>query len=106
MRRLLLLLALPLLPACADAEDDPTEFACGDQGGRCDRETEICIVGDDCSTCAPRPPTCDEQSACECLPPASDPVWDTRRCVDKGTCEPVDGGLVVTCEEPQGWGCG
>lgn len=105
MRLLLLSLAAPLLLACA-SDDDPTTFACGDQGGRCDLETEICIVGDGCSTCAPRPATCDETSSCECLPPASDPVWDDRRCADKGTCEPVDGGLVLTCEEPVGWGCG
>lgn len=105
MRRLPLLLAL-LLPACPDDDADPTQFPCGNNGGRCDLETEICIVGDGCSTCAPRPATCDAMSACECLPPASDPAYGDRTCADKGTCAEVEGGLVLTCEQPVGWGCG
>lgn len=94
-----------LLLGCA--ADDDTRFACGDHGGTCDRDTEICILGGDdrCSTCVPRPAACDEKATCACLPPGPDPAYGAFKCVDAGTCEEADGGLVLTCTEVA-WGCG
>lgn len=101
------LLAVSLLLACADDADGGERFPCGDHGGTCDRETEVCVVGgpDRCSTCVAKPATCDQESSCECLPPGSDPVFGAHRCVDKGMCMAAGGGMVVTCTEIE-WGCG
>lgn len=102
----LLLLATALHLGCAD-DTDKGRFACGDHGGTCDRESEVCIVGgpDRCSTCAPKPAACEVDAACACLPPASAPEFGEHRCVDAGTCEAVDGGLALTCAEIA-WTCG
>jgi hypothetical protein len=102
-------LALLLLPACADAEeiDDAGErFPCGNNGGSCDLDTEVCVLGGDdmCSTCAPRPAACDGDATCGCLPPGTDPVYGDAQCNDAGTCEVVDDGLVLTCTDVE-WGC-
>lgn len=86
-------------------QDDDGKFACG--SGACDLATEVCIIGgeDMCSTCAPRPTTCEADASCECLPTAADPSWGAFQCDDEGTCSEDDGGLVLTCTMPQ-WGCG
>ncbi|MBL9105377.1 MAG: hypothetical protein JNL82_30840 [Myxococcales bacterium] len=94
-----------LLLATCGPEDDPGSFPCGDQGGSCDRDTEVCIVGADCSTCAPKPEACDPIMTCGCLPPGTDPGWAPYGCTDEGSCAELDGGLVLTCT-PDGWGCG
>lgn len=103
-RRLILTLAALLL-GCGD-DIDETRFACGDHGGSCDRDTEICIIGDgECSTCAPKPAACDPETTCGCQPPGTDAAYGDHKCTDAGTCEMVDGGLVLSCAA-DGWGCG
>lgn len=101
------IVALVVLLLGCGADDDDTRFACGNHGGTCDRDTEVCIIGGDdmCSTCVPRPATCDADATCECLPPGPDPVYGNFNCVDAGTCAEVDGGLALTCSEVV-WGCG
>lgn len=93
------LVAALLAPGCGD---DGT-FSCGN--GACDLDTEICIIGDGCSSCAPRPTTCEADATCECLPAADDPSWGFHQCDDEGTCSEAEGGLVLTCTMPR-WGCG
>ena len=115
-------LVLSLLPACAaddaDAMDDDSadsdsanddageRFPCGNNGGSCDLDTEVCVLGGDdmCSTCAPRPAACDADATCGCLPPGTDPAYGAAQCNDAGTCEVVDDGLVLTCTDVE-WGC-
>jgi hypothetical protein len=84
---------------------DDGRFPCGN--GTCDLATEVCIIGgsDRCSTCAPRPTTCEADASCECLPSAADPSWGDFQCDDEGTCSDVEGGSVLTCTMPR-WGCG
>ena len=112
-------IALALVLGCPadDAQDDglvETEgddagprFSCGNDGGSCDLDTEVCVLGgpDQCSTCVARPAACDADASCGCLPPGSDPAFGDAQCVDAGSCEVVDGGLVLTCAEVE-WGCG
>lgn len=115
-----LLATLFTFPACTVDEDPTTagdtdtaapeegpRFPCGDHGGTCDLDTEICILGgpDRCSTCVARPEACDVDATCECLPPGTDPVYEPFACTDAGTCEEVEGGLVLTCATVE-WGCG
>lgn len=94
----LLLLAVFTLLGC-----NTGTFPCG--SGTCDLATQVCLIGDGCSTCAPRPAACDDNLACGCLPPANDASWGDRRCDDAGSCAEVEGGLVLSCTMPQ-WGCG
>jgi hypothetical protein len=103
--RFLLLLAF-IFPACGD-ELDESRFPCGDNGGSCDRDSEVCIQASDdgCTTCVARPPDCDPEATCGCLPPGTDPVYANFKCQDAGTCDEQDGGLVLTCL-PDAWGCG
>ena len=84
---------------------DNGTFPCGN--GRCDLDTEVCIIGgpDRCSTCVPRPTTCEADATCECVPTTADPGWGNYQCDDEGTCSEAEGGLVLTCAMPR-WGCG
>lgn len=84
--------------------DPAGSFPCG--SGTCDIATQICMIGDGCSTCLPRPAACDASLTCGCLPPASDPSWAANKCDDEGACAEVEGGLVLTCNVPHEWGCG
>lgn len=104
-RRFILAVAALLL-GCGEDDIDETRFACGDHGGSCDRDTEVCIIGDGkCSTCVPKPEACDPEVMCGCLPPGTDASYGSFKCTDAGTCELVDGGLVLSCTA-DGWGCG
>jgi hypothetical protein len=95
--------------ACVVEDDDaPGTFECGINGGRCDADTEVCIVGgdDSCSTCVPRPAACDDDESCDCVPAGTDATWGSYQCVDAGSCsEQSGGGLVLTCTTIE-WGCG
>ena len=86
-------------------QEDDGKFPCG--SGTCDLATEVCLIGgsDRCSSCVPRPATCEADAICECLPTANDPSLGDFQCDDEGTCSEVEGGLVLTCTMPQ-WGCG
>ena len=102
---LAVLLALAGASACAtdDAPDD--RFPCGD--GTCALGTELCLIGPDrCVTCVAVPAACSADASCACLPPANDDSLGATTCVDSGTCEDVEGGAVITCEEVDDWGCG
>lgn len=89
-------------------EDGVDRFPCGNGGGTCELDTEMCLVDDSdgCTICSPLPTACDPQRACGCLPAADDPAFGLSGCVDAGMCELVEGGLVVTCTEASNWGCG
>jgi hypothetical protein len=96
-----------LCAGCAAEAEDDGRFPCGVNGGSCDAATEVCVVGgpDMCSACVPRPPACDADASCGCLPPGTDPVWGSYVCEDAGVCSEADDGLVLTCSEVA-WGCG
>lgn len=95
--------ALQLLVAAAGTGCSSDTFACGDNGGECDLDTEVCVVAGGCSTCIPAPADC---NACGCLGPANDETFGDNRCVDQGHCSEEDDGVSVTCAEADGWGCG
>jgi hypothetical protein len=86
-------------------QDGDGRFPCGN--GSCDLATEVCIIGgpDECSACAPRPAACEADATCGCLPPANDSSWGNYQCDDTGTCDVVEGDLVLSCDMPR-WGCG
>jgi hypothetical protein len=99
---------MTLLFGCpAKTGDVGDRFPCGSHGGSCDLVTEVCVIGgpDMCSRCAPKPAACDADATCGCLPPGSDPAFGDAQCIDAGSCEEVEGGLVLTCAEVA-WGCG
>lgn len=99
-----LALLVAIAPQGCAADDTDDRFPCGN--GSCERGAEICVIGgpDMCSTCVPAPAACDPAS-CDCLPPATDPAFGDARCLDTGTCEEVEGGAAVTCDEID-WACG
>lgn len=100
-------LAVLLLLATCTAEHDDGRFPCGDHGGSCDADSELCILGgpDRCSTCVPLPDECDPDATCGCVPLGDDPAYGSFACVDAGSCAADGGGLVLTCAEVE-WGCG
>jgi hypothetical protein len=104
MRRFAVGLLIALSSTACGEDDAGDTFPCGN--GSCQLGGEVCVIGgeDMCSTCVPAPEACDP-AACNCLPPATDPAFGAYACLDPGTCEDIEGGAVVTCDEIE-WGCG
>ncbi len=104
---LLALVAAITFSAAACDDDDDGTFPCGSHGGRCELDTEVCVLDDECASCVAVPSSCDDPTDCGCIgeadfsddPEVACPVPEGR------TCNRTSEGATLSCSA-EDFGCG